>query len=118
LDYRLIEFSLQIPPQLKVKNDKLKYLLKKALSNYLPPEILMRTKHGFGAPVETWMSNQLKDYVLELLNPGCKIEGFIKPDAIRNIKDRFYMNNGKRNYRDVFKLWLLVAIEFWMRQYA
>jgi len=118
LDHRLIEFSLQIPPQLKVKNDMLKYLLKKALSNYLPPEILMRTKHGFGAPVETWMSNQLRDYVLDSLNPGCKIEGFVKPEAIRSIKDTFYMNNGKRDYRDVFKLWLFFALEFWMRQYT
>lgn len=118
LDHRLIEFSLQIPPQLKVKNDILKYLLKKALCNYLPKEILARRKHGFGAPVESWMTNQLRDYVTELLNPGCKIEGFIKAEAIKSIKDRFYMNNGRRNYRDVFKLWLLFALEFWIRKYA
>jgi asparagine synthase (glutamine-hydrolysing) len=117
LDHRLIEFSLKIPPQLKVKNDILKYLLKKALTGYLPPEILFRRKTGFGAPVESWLKNQLREMTLDILAPGCKCEQFLKRDSILKAVDYVLPPNRNIDYRVSYRLWLIVVFELWLREY-
>lgn len=117
LDHRLIEFSLKIPPQLKVKNDQLKYLLKLALKDCLPHSILNRPKHGFGAPVISWMKNQLKDLVVDALQKGSHIEKLVDISAVAKIKNDFYLYTKPYDYRLAFKLWSLFILEFWMRKY-
>ncbi|MCW5211340.1 asparagine synthase (glutamine-hydrolyzing) [Desulfobulbus sp. TB] len=56
LDYRLVEYVLGLPEQLKIQDGETKYLQKKALGKYTIPEILNRTdKIGFGTPGDEWM---------------------------------------------------------------
>ena len=56
LDYRLIEYVLGIPEDLKIKAGETKYLQKKAVGKYTVPEILNRKdKIGFGTPGDEWM---------------------------------------------------------------
>lgn len=118
LDHRLIEFSFTIPPQLKVKNDVLKYVLKNSLDGYLPPEILYRSKTGFGAPVDSWLRNQLKDLVQSHLAPGCKIESIIPRRMImKTLRDVYEVPNCP-DYRLPYKLWLLFVLEIWMQEYC
>ncbi len=117
LDYRLVEFSLKIPPQLKVKNDCLKYLLKSSLSRSLPKEILQRPKIGFGAPIESWLKNSLKDMVLMLLAPGCKAESYLDRKAIQYYINLLYSDKVSGEYRLSQKVWLLLILEIWMRKY-
>ena len=46
LDTRLAEFSGQIPSALKLRRFQLRYIFKLALADFLPPEVLSKTKHG------------------------------------------------------------------------
>lgn len=117
LDYRLIELSLQIPPNIKIKNDCLKSLLKSSLHNYLPSEILYRPKTGFGAPVASWLKNQLKEMTFDLLGQSCKIESFIDRKAIQQCLDLLYRTDLIKDYRVSQKVWLLFVLESWMRNY-
>jgi asparagine synthase (glutamine-hydrolysing) len=55
LDRELVEFSLQIPTDLKMKGVTTKYILKKVMEKYLPMEVIYRPKSGFGAPVRKWI---------------------------------------------------------------
>jgi asparagine synthase (glutamine-hydrolysing) len=55
LDHHLVEFSMDIPMNLKVHNNVPKYLLKKAVEPLLPHEVIYRKKMGFGAPMAEWM---------------------------------------------------------------
>lgn len=57
LDKELVEFSCQIPPELKLKGSTTKYLLKKVMERYLPREVIYRPKAGFGAPIREWILN-------------------------------------------------------------
>lgn len=50
LDHRLIEFAAALHPNLKMKVLREKYLLKKAMSGYLPPAVLQRPKQPYRAP--------------------------------------------------------------------
>ncbi len=55
LDHGLVEFTQNIPQRLKVKDGIKKYLLKKAVVDLLPEDIIHRKKMGFAAPVEQWL---------------------------------------------------------------
>lgn len=117
LDYRIIELSLKIPPNLKVKNDNLKYILKSSLTNYLPQEILNRPKVGFGSPINSWLQFQLKDLVTSVLAPGCKIEYFIDRKFIQYYIDLLYSSKSNNDYRISQQVWLFLVLEIWMRNY-
>ncbi|MDD5091456.1 MAG: asparagine synthase (glutamine-hydrolyzing) [Candidatus Wallbacteria bacterium] len=56
LDHRLVELSLRMPSDLKIKNGSKKYLFRKFLQPTLPDSILNRPKEGFGIPVVDWVN--------------------------------------------------------------
>ena len=62
LDHELVEFTMGIPTEQKIKGGCSKYLLKKALTGILPDEVLHRPKQGFGAPVAEWFAGDLYRY--------------------------------------------------------
>jgi asparagine synthase (glutamine-hydrolysing) len=68
LDKELVEFSTTIPPELKLKGQTTKYLLKKVMERYLPKEVIYREKSGFGAPVREWVLSDLKPTIDFYLN--------------------------------------------------
>ena len=55
LDDRLLDFSLGLPPEEKVRGRKLRYFFKEALRGFLPDEIIAKKKHGFGLPFGVWL---------------------------------------------------------------
>ncbi|MFH1831808.1 MAG: asparagine synthase (glutamine-hydrolyzing) [bacterium] len=57
LDHKLVEFMMNVPINLKFKNNITKYLLKKAAIGILPDEIINRKKIGFAAPTQRWFSS-------------------------------------------------------------
>lgn len=50
LDHRLIEFANRLPPRWKIKGLTEKYLLRRALADLLPDDIVNRTKQPYRAP--------------------------------------------------------------------
>ena len=58
LDIELVDFVRKIPGEYKLRNGKRKYILKKALKNVIPDNIINRSKKGFGAPIGKWFQNQ------------------------------------------------------------
>ena len=103
---------------MKLKNNNVKYLMKRAFKNDLPAEILTRPKHGFGAPVESWLRKPLRQMTLDYLAPGCKLESLIDRNAINSIIDSVYNTKSCEDYRVPFKLWLILILETWMRTYC
>lgn len=69
-DIRLAEFMAGSPLALKTKGFKLKYLLKKAMAQKLPPEILNGPKRGFQVPLARWQEKELKAFTAEALSPA------------------------------------------------
>jgi asparagine synthase (glutamine-hydrolysing) len=67
-DYRLVEWSMRLPVSYKLRGRQTKYLLKKALCRYLPPEFVYRRKRGFGVPVAEWLRGPLRSWANELLH--------------------------------------------------
>ncbi len=67
LDYRLVEWSMRLPLQFKIRHGHSKYLLKRALCRYLPENLVFRPKRGFGMPVGQWLRGPLQSWAHELL---------------------------------------------------
>jgi len=59
LDHALVEFTMRLPTDLKIRGGRTKSLLKKAMTGILPDEIIHRPKQGFGAPVKEWLRGEL-----------------------------------------------------------
>ncbi len=59
LDNNVVEFSLNLDSNLKVKNGEAKYLLKEVLYDYVPKSFFDRPKWGFGIPLEKWFLTEL-----------------------------------------------------------
>lgn len=68
LDYRLVEFMLELPTSLKVSRSRTKALMRSALRGRVPDAILdRRDKMGFVTPQHLWMKGPLKQYFAETL---------------------------------------------------
>jgi asparagine synthase (glutamine-hydrolysing) len=69
LDHLLVEKVFSIPPSLRTKNGDLKYLLKRAIADLLPAELLTARKRGFVIPIKLWLGRELRPLVERLLHP-------------------------------------------------
>ena len=68
LDERLVELAARMPSDLKIRGRELKYVLKRALQDLLPREILYRKKRGFGAPMGAWLKRELAPLLKTVLS--------------------------------------------------
>ena len=59
LDHRLVEFAARLPARMRLRGGTGKWLLKRALRDRLPEEILHRRKMGFVTPVGAWFRGPL-----------------------------------------------------------
>jgi asparagine synthase (glutamine-hydrolysing) len=84
LDHRLVEYSMTIPQEFKIKNGEPKYILKKAVEGIVPNNIIYRKKQGFAAPMNEWLRNEWSTYAENtirestLVKQGILQYGFIK----------------------------------------
>ena len=114
LDKELVEFSTKIPPSLKLKNGKTKYLLKKVAEKYLPRDVIYRSKSGFGAPIRKWIINDMNN----LINDYLSSETIIKRGIFNHEKVSSLIEKNKKGIIDAsYPIWSLLAIESWMRQF-
>ena len=51
LDHRVVEFCSTLPPRLKIRGMREKYILKKSAQGFLPPQIWQRRKQPYRAPI-------------------------------------------------------------------
>jgi asparagine synthase (glutamine-hydrolysing) len=67
LDTELIVFAARnIPVGLRLRRLTTKYILKDAVKDLLPPEIVQRRKQGFDVPLAEWLGSR-RDFLHDLL---------------------------------------------------
>ena len=115
LDTELVEFSLTIPPKLKMKNGETKYILKKVAERYLPKELIYRPKTGFGAPVRKWITEDLNEMIHCRLSPEK-----LKDRGIFNVENVWKLINENKNGQidASYSIWALLAIDSWIDQFV
>jgi asparagine synthase (glutamine-hydrolysing) len=115
LDHKLIDFVTGIPAGLKLSGFETKYLLKKAVKDLVPSEILNRPKQGFGVPIQEWINQQLRSRVRETLTePRTRQRGYLNSQYIDVLLDEH--ERGRRDHS--MGLWALFMLELWHRQFV
>lgn len=94
LDYRLVEFCINIPPEQKIKGTNTKYILREAMKSYLPSEVYNRKdKIGFATPLEAnsfGKGKEFHDFAIDYIEKsefwkmGLLNKNFLKEDISSN----------------------------------
>lgn len=114
LDHEIVEFAARLPERLKIRGRRQKYLLKRLMSDKLPPEILERKKVGFDIPAHDWIRRELKPLLLEVANPAALARtGLFRAGAVEELMQQHF--EGRINAG--FHLWGLLILLLWMERW-
>jgi asparagine synthase (glutamine-hydrolysing) len=110
LDHRIIEFALNLSPDLKYKNGTTKYLLKEILYQYVPSKFFDRPKQGFAVPLENWLKDELRFLIEDNLSKEV-IEKYniVNFEYVEGIKKSFF--EGKAYLYN--RIWILIVLHKW-----
>lgn len=114
IDKLVVTQAMQIPGNLKIKGGISKYILKKAAEQFLPAKIIYRQKASFGAPIRSWISNDLRGMVDELLSESViKKRGFLNYTFVKKL-----IENDRSGEKDnAYQIYQLLTLELWFREY-
>ena len=112
LDTELLLFSCTIAPDIKLKGNNLRHFFKNSLSDFLPREVITKTKHGFGLPFGPWLkkSSQLQEIFGENLR-SLKERGIFQDDYIDRLSHAH-----RTEHAGYFgnMVWVLGMLEQWL----
>ncbi|MCA0240624.1 MAG: asparagine synthase C-terminal domain-containing protein [Proteobacteria bacterium] len=116
LDQSLLDFSMQLPPDYKLKGLKLRWFFKEALRDFLPEAIITKRKQGFGLPFGVWTSRHagLRKLAVDSLH-SLADRGVVRADFIRELVDQ-YLPQHPGYYGEL--VWILMILEQWLQQHA
>jgi asparagine synthase (glutamine-hydrolysing) len=113
LDYTFVDWVSNLSADLKLRNSEGKYIFKKSLENYLPNDILYRSKMGFAVPLAAWFRGPLRQRVRESLSGGTiAASGLFDVKRVRQLIDQH--QSGVRDHSSA--LWALLMFESAVRQ--
>lgn len=111
LDHKLVEFVATAPSNVKFKDGELKHLLRTSIGKGLPPIIKNRKdKMGFPVPLVNWMKNELKAYFLDIFTS----EAASHRPHVDNSRVISSFSDEREFGR---KIWGLLCIELWQKQF-
>ncbi len=114
LDYRLVEFIEKLPPSMKLRGFKAKYLHKKAVEKWLPRKIIDQKKKGFANPVYKWLRDSMQQYVNDcLLSEKSAVGRYFDQSYIRRLVADH--EAGRQNY--MRHIYLLISFELWHQMF-
>ncbi|TDO26920.1 asparagine synthase (glutamine-hydrolyzing) [Sediminibacterium goheungense] len=114
LDLELVSFTQKMPVKYKMKGNVTKYLLRKVAERYLPYDVIYRPKTGFGAPLRSWISNNLKSRIDDFLDHGILFqEQILDRKAVKSLIER----DQKGEIDAAYTIWGLLALESWYKQF-
>lgn len=136
LDNDLVDFSLNVPVNLKLGNLKEvvkinendlsekgqryfqktsdgKLVLRKALENILPKEVIYGVKKGFSSPDSSWFRSRTPDVTKSLNDPAALFTHYINRGvATAKINEHLDGDSNNRLF-----IWSMLNLEHWLRCY-
>jgi asparagine synthase (glutamine-hydrolysing) len=114
LDHELFELAASIPQDVKLRGGRLKHVLKAALADVLPGDILERKKRGFGTPMGAWFKGSLAAMLRQLLSrESIERRGLFSHTAVAALIEAHAANRIDGTDR----LLALLNFEVWARLY-
>ena len=113
LDHKLVEFATHLPETMKLRGWTTKYVLRRAMRDVLPREILRRGKMGFPVPIGRWFRGAFRRVLDEyVLSERALERGIFHASYVRELVAR---HAAGENHAE--RLWMLVNFEIWQRRF-
>ena len=114
LDPRVAQFAASVPLEYKLKGSSGKYILKQAVKDLIPAEIVNRPKKGFGIPIADWLKGRLNPLLHDMLAPErLKQQGLFNSEYVqRLIKEH---ETGAASHHK--ELWTLLVFQLWIENF-
>jgi len=112
LDRRIVKYCFNLPDSSKVNGKNFKVILRRAMSDILPYEILQRKRAGFAMPIRYWFSKNIDEIADIIKSSNSKIKRYLNPNEIDMIIDlhiRGKMDNS-------MKIWILLTLELFLEE--
>jgi asparagine synthase (glutamine-hydrolysing) len=113
LDSELLALAARLKPRLKLSGVRLKRVLKAAVGDLMPAELLNRPKRGFGVPLDRWFREDLRTYMNATLGAAdSRVKEHLDADAV----DQILAEHDRRNRNHGHALWTLLTLEVFLRR--
>lgn len=110
LDHTFVEFSTRVPDRLKIHGREGKYILKKAVEDLLPHDILYRPKMGFPTPLRDWLRGPGAGPILDRLTaPDSLLANYTERQPLEALLARH--RAGAEDATD--RIWRLLNLQIW-----
>lgn len=114
LDHRVVEAMSSLPTDFKLRGLDAKRVLKYAMRDKLPTEVLGRAKKGFGIPLGDWLRGPLRGLMDEHLNPTyLRAQGLFRAEAVDRLV-RAHLEGRQDNRKP---LWTLLVFQMWWKNF-
>ncbi len=112
LDHELVEFTASIPARYDTQGLAGKFILKSAVEDLLPREVVYRQKMGFPTPWAYWLAGPQLDRLEQLLlEPRTVERAYFNPNVVKALFAEH--RNGNRDHGN--RIWRLLNLELWER---
>lgn len=116
LDDDLLAFSLRLPVDYKLKGLKLRWFFKEALRGFLPDEILVKKKQGFGLPFGVWLTRHEALRKLAAESVHALVErGVLRQEFVDALLGKLVFQH-PGYYGEM--IWIAMMLEQWLRAKA
>jgi len=113
LDDALVDLAFRLAPGAKVRGWSLKRVLKEAVRDILPHDLLHRRKRGFGVPLDRWFRTDLRPFSEGMLTaPGARVNELLNPAAVRALVAEHMAGQANHGHG----IWTLLTLEVFLRQ--
>jgi asparagine synthase (glutamine-hydrolysing) len=110
LDKDVVEFAAKIPPSMKVRDGRGKWLVRQVLYRHVPAGLVDRPKSGFSIPLDDWLRGPLKQWASDLLSPAR-----VKPQNLFNAElvARMFREHLSCRRNHGYWLWNVLMAQMW-----
>jgi len=114
LDYRLVEWAINLNPDFKIQGRNQKVILKDLLHQYVDAKWFQRPKWGFSMPLDSWLKNELKP-VLEYYTSETMLKryGLVDYKVVAKLKQKYFSGETYLYNR----LWLILVLHKNLEKY-
>lgn len=111
LDHHLMQWAAGLPDRWRINGRTTKYLLRRAVQDWIPRDLAARPKMGFGVPLADWLRGDLREMSHDLLTDGTAASrGLFRLDVMRRL-----LQEHQAGYDHSVRLWALLQFELWAR---
>jgi asparagine synthase (glutamine-hydrolysing) len=115
LDKDVVEFAARVPPSMKVRDGRGKWLVRQVLDRHVPRALIDRPKTGFSIPLDDWLRGPLKSWASDLLSPArLARSGLFEPKRVARMLDEHM----SRRTNHAYWLWNVLMAEAWADKWS